>query len=211
MRAEAKIIASEDVVSDVDLALAIAGGDQGAFQALIRRHGRLLYRTARSIVRDDADAEDCVQNALLRAFRKIAGYRGDAKLSTWLVRIVVNEALACLRRRARSPRFISLSADELDAASETTADTLTRNKDSPEEALMRADTWRLIDSSIDELPPAYRSVFMLRAWEELSVAAAAAALGVPGATVRTRFFRARAQLRQRLLTKRGALAPHLIR
>ena len=80
--------------SDVAVARAIAAGDREAFRTLIQRHSRLLYRTARSIVKDDRDAEDAVQSAYLRAHRKISTFKGGSALSTWLVRIVINEALA---------------------------------------------------------------------------------------------------------------------
>ena len=198
MFAQAHPVSSEAALADIQLAEAVAAGDHDAFRTLMQRHNRLLYRTARSIVKDDSDAEDAVQNAYLLAYRKIGKFRGEAKLSTWLVRIVVNEALACLRKRSRSAHVISLDGAELDDAIESAAEPVTSKPERPEEMLMRADMRRLIESKIDELPLAYRAVFMLRALEELSVPEAAAALGIPEATVRTRFFRARARLRESL-------------
>src|SRR5688572_32681725 len=94
--------------SDSELVRAIMAHDQEAFTTLMRRFNRLLYRTARSIVKDDFDAEDVLQNAYLLAYREIGKFRGEAKLSTWLVRIVINEALACLRRGTRSAHVVSL-------------------------------------------------------------------------------------------------------
>ena len=88
-------------LSDPELAQCIASGDKNAFELLMRRHNQMLYRTARSILRDDAEAEDAVQEAYLLAYRGMRGFRGDAKLSTWLVRIVVNEAIARRRKRSR--------------------------------------------------------------------------------------------------------------
>jgi RNA polymerase sigma-70 factor (ECF subfamily) len=198
MFSQAKPVAGEDALADIQLAEAVAAGDHDAFRTLMQRHNRLLYRTARSIVKDDSDAEDAVQNAYLLAYRKIGKFRGEAKLSTWLVRIVVNEALACLRKRSRSAHVVSLDGAELDDAIELAADPVKSKLERPEETLIRADMRRLIESKIDELPLAYRAVFMLRALEELSVPEAAAALGIPEATVRTRFFRARARLRESL-------------
>ena len=87
--------------SDVECALRVAQGDQEAFRQLLRRHGRMLYRAARSILKDDAEAEDALQEAYLRVFRAIADFRGEAKLSAWLFRIVVNEALQHWRKRAQ--------------------------------------------------------------------------------------------------------------
>jgi RNA polymerase sigma-70 factor (ECF subfamily) len=184
--------------SDEELADAIAAGDHGAFRTLMRRHNRLLFRTARSVLRDDADAEDVVQNAYLLAYRGIGGFRREARLSTWLVRIVINEALACLRKRSRSAHVVALGGAELDSAVESEADVTIRRPERPDESLMRSDTRRLIHAKIDELPLAYRAVFVLRAVKELSVSEAATALNIPEATVRTRFFRARALLRQAL-------------
>lgn len=95
---------------DLILAERVASGDRQAFRILMRRFHGLLYRTARSIVTDDADAEDVLQNAFLLAYRKISGFRGNAKLSTWLVRIVVNEALACARKRGQSLQLVTMEA-----------------------------------------------------------------------------------------------------
>jgi RNA polymerase sigma-70 factor (ECF subfamily) len=86
----------------------IKAGDRAAFVALMRRHNQKLYRTARSVLRDDAEAEDAVQEAWMVAYRSLAGFRGDAKLSTWLVRIVVNESIARLRKHKRDAEVIRL-------------------------------------------------------------------------------------------------------
>src|SRR5688572_7020768 len=180
--------------SDAELVRAIRAHDQEAFTTLMRRFNRLLYRTARSIVRDDFDAEDVVQNAYLLAYRDIGKFRGEAKLSTWLVRIVINEALACLRRRTRSADILSLQDEACDGAVDAAYESTRARPERPEEAAIRSDLRRLLEAKIDELPLPRRSVFILRALEELSVAETAIALGIPEATVRTRFFRAREQL-----------------
>jgi RNA polymerase sigma-70 factor, ECF subfamily len=180
--------------SDTELAQAIAAREPRSFEALMRRFNRLLYRTARSIVKDDCDAEDVVQNAYLLAYRDIGKYRGEARLSTWLVRIVINEAFACLRKRTRSPQTVSLSYDVCDEAIEPAAGAVNRHPEQPEDAAIRSDLRRLLEAKIDELPLPRRTVFILRALEELTVAETALALDIPEATVRTRFFRARMQL-----------------
>jgi RNA polymerase sigma-70 factor (ECF subfamily) len=185
-------------LSDSELAEAIASGDPRAFRTLMRRYNRLLYRTARSILKDETDAEDALQNAYLLVFRGIGTFRGEAGLSTWLVRVVINEALGCLRKRSRSAHIVNLEGSELDAAVEAEADPTADKSKRPEEALMHADAQRLIQAKIDELPLTYRAVFVLRALEELSVAETAEALQLPKATVRTRLFRARARLRDSL-------------
>jgi RNA polymerase sigma-70 factor (ECF subfamily) len=184
--------------SDLAVADAIAAGDHEAFRALMQRHNRLLYRTARAIVRDDFDAEDAVQSAYLLAYRNISTFKGGSALSTWLVRIVINEALACLRRRSRLPQPLGLGGRELDDVMDATGELEIKRPEQPDEALMRGDIRRLLESKIDELPLAYRTVFMLRGLEELSVSETAVALDVPPATVRTRFFRAKSLLRKSL-------------
>ena len=94
--------------SDADLAARVARGDHPAFEALMRRHNRALFRTARAILRDDAEAEDALQEAYLQAYHTIGSYRGEARLSTWLARVVANEALMRLRKQARRSAIIPL-------------------------------------------------------------------------------------------------------
>jgi len=185
----AAVPASPEPLSDGELAQRVAGGDVRAFEALMRRHNRALFRTSRAILRDDADAEEALQDGYLRAFRAIGAFRGESKLSTWLVRIVANEALMRLRKRRRGAEVVSLHGDDMPTA------------DRPDYAAQRAQTRRLLEQKIDALPEAYRVVFILRALEEFSVEETAAALGIPEATVRTRFFRARRVLREALSTE----------
>jgi len=179
-----------------DLIVRAAAGDERAFEALMRRHNRLLFRTARSMLKSDAEAEDAVQEAYLRAWQSLGSFRADAKLSTWLVRIVINEALGRLRRRGAQVIRLS-SHDEPDEPSPQ--DMVEDDPDHrPERSAMRAELRRLIEARIDTLPESFRTVFMLRAVEELSVEEVSAALDLPAATVRTRFFRARGLLREGL-------------
>ncbi|HWH49129.1 MAG TPA: RNA polymerase sigma factor [Burkholderiales bacterium] len=185
-------------ISDAEFARRIASGDHLAFEGLMRKHNRVLYRTARAILKDDADAEDALQIAYLSAYRSIGGFRGESRLSTWLTRIVANEAMMRLRRRGREAMVVPLEfvADEEGnmMVSEATAPEAER----PELNAMRAETRALIERKIDALPDAFRAVFVLRALEELSVEDTAESLHIPEATVRTRFFRARSLLRESL-------------
>lgn len=183
---------------DGELAHRIAGGDHAAFRVLMRRFNQTMYRAARSILRDDAEAEDAVQEAYLQAFRSMGAWRGEAKLSTWLVRIAVNEALARRSRRSRRAEVISLDGESAVELAAAEARMNEEAPDQPESASLRAEARRLIEARIDELPDAFRAVFMLRAVEEMDVPEVAACLGIPEATVRTRFFRARAFLRESL-------------
>jgi RNA polymerase sigma-70 factor (ECF subfamily) len=182
---------------DAEIAKRIAAGDEDAFHFLMRRHNQTLYRVARSILKDDAEAEDAVQEAYLLAYRAMDRFRGDAKLSTWLVRIVVNEAIARSRKRSRAEviRLDGEAESGIEAVEATMNDI---PSEQPEQGVLRAETRRLLEKKIDELPDAFRAVFVLRALEEMTVEEAAAALGIPEATVRTRFFRARGLLRESL-------------
>lgn len=183
--------------SDNDIARRIAAGDTLAFERMMRRHNRALYRTARSILKDDAEAEDALQDAYLLAYRNIDKYRGDSSLSTWLTRIVVNEAIARSRKSNRRAEIIQLTGDDETLVTAET-DMSDASSEQPERAAMRADARRMLEQKIDELPAAFRTVFVLRALEEMTVEETAAALGIPDATVRTRFFRARSMLRESL-------------
>jgi RNA polymerase sigma-70 factor, ECF subfamily len=182
---------------DLELARHVAAGDEAALRLLMRRYNQTLYRTARGILRDDAEAEDALQESYLHALRSIKGFRGDAKLSTWLVRLVVNTSIARLRKTRRSAQVISLEGDvDLQLLLETN---MTDDGEAqPEREALRAETRRIIERKIDQLPDAFRTVFMLRAVEEMSVEETAESLGIPEATVRSRLFRARGLLRASL-------------
>ena len=183
---------------DWDLAERMRGGDQRAFELVMRRHNRLLYRTARAILRDDAEAEDCVQEAYLQGFRSIAAFRGESKLSTWLTRIVVNQALGIMRKRKKQDSDISLD-NVLDLDGHVRgASASVGEPEQPEASALREEMRRILERNIDQLPSAFRTVFMLRALEEMSAQETAECLGIPEATVRTRFFRARSLLRESL-------------
>lgn len=184
--------------SDIEMARRIAGGDSDAFEVLMRRHNQAMYRTARSILHDDAEAEDAVQDAYLLAYRRIDQFRGDARLSTWLIRIVVNEAIARSRKTSRRENVIRLDNDAEWRNANTDSPMPTSTTESPERSAMRKQARRLLETKIDQLPAPFRTVFVLRALEEMSVEEVAACLDIPLATVRTRFFRARGLLREAL-------------
>jgi len=165
--------------TDAELAARAAKGETRAFEALMRRHNRTLFRTARAILRDDAEAEDALQEAYIQAYRSLASFRAEAKLTTWLARIVANEALMRLREQVMD--------NDIDNA--------------PQASMERSEMRRLLEAQIDALPEAYRAVFVLRAVEELSVEETAAVLDLAPPTVRTRLFRARSLLREALAQK----------
>jgi RNA polymerase sigma-70 factor (ECF subfamily) len=180
-------------IPDEELVRLLSSGDRGALALLIRRFDQLLYRTARSILKDDSEAEDALQEGYLLAYRSIRKFRHEAKLSTWLVRIVANVAMAQLRKNRRRASVVELDETALQKMYDGST-----HPEQPDEALSRADTRRLIEAKIDALPAAYRVVFVLRAVQELSVEEISEALGIPKATVRSRFSRARNLLRKSL-------------
>lgn len=179
-----------------DLVARAAQGDGAAFEALMRRYNQLMFRTARAILKSDAEAEEAAQEGWLKAWRGLKSFRAEARLSTWLVRIVSNEALGRLRRKGAE--VIPLEAAMLSPDRNTQAALTEAPQRNPEQELLRAQVRRLMEARIDLLPEAYRTVFMLRAVEEMSVEEVAAALEIPEATVRSRFFRARSLLREGL-------------
>ena len=185
-----------DTAEDAALAGRIAARDQAAFESLMRTYNGRLFRVARAILKDDAEAEDVLQDAYLDAYRNIAQFRGDSRLSTWLVRIVTNRALMRLRKQKRDQAVISI--DQPSSADGAVVQFPDRAAESPTAAALRAEARRLLERRIDELPVNFRTVFVLREVEELSVEEVAECLGIPPATVRTRLFRARALLREAL-------------
>lgn len=184
--------------TDAELASLAAQGSEAAFEAIMRRHNRLLFRTARGILKNDAEAEDALQEAYLRAWRALGSFRGDAKLSTWLVRIVMNESLGRLRRHEAQVIPMDVTMEPM-ALGPDVAQALQDDADQhPDRIAMREEMRQLMEAHIDMLPDVFRSVFVLRGVEELSVQEVAEALAIPEATVRTRFFRARSLLREGL-------------
>jgi RNA polymerase sigma-70 factor, ECF subfamily len=171
----------------------IGTGDRASFEQLMRQYNRRLYRLARAALRDDAEAEDALQDAYLAAYRSIHQFRGDAALSTWLSRLVLNECFGRLRRGARRQKVIPMVSptQEMDAVAEP-------DTEAPDRLLARAQMRTLLERKLDDLPEAFRLVFVLRSVEELSVEETALTLGIPEATVRSRYFRAKGLLREAL-------------
>jgi RNA polymerase sigma-70 factor (ECF subfamily) len=173
-------------------------GDAAAFDTLIRRHDKHLYRIARSVLPDEQEAEDAVQDAYVRAFTGLRGFRGAASLRTWLTRIVLNEAF---RRRRERPSTINI--DVLHAAQEVSRrpmhlSSLTAPDRDPERAAAQSQIRKMLENAIDKLPAAFRIVFVMRDVEEISIADTAELLGIQQATVKTRLYRARRKLREDL-------------
>ncbi|WP_027998351.1 RNA polymerase sigma factor [Sinorhizobium arboris] len=170
--------------------------DLARFRAIMQAHNRKLYRIARSILRDSGDAEDALQEAYVRAFTHFHRFRGDAAITTWLARIVINEALGRLRKRRRETKSAKDMRQSQEA--EIIAFPLNAGISDPEKTMAQRQILDLVERLTDDLPDAYRSVFVLRVIEGLGNEEAAALLDLKPETARTRLHRARRILKDRL-------------
>ena len=171
----------EDPATDDELVKRILGGEQVLFAELMRRYNQRLYRAVRAIVRQDDEAEDVVQHAYVAAYKNLGQFRGEAKLSTWLTRIAVNEALSRVRKNGRGEMEVVIEQEP-----------------TPEDLAYRAEVGRILEQQIDELPEGMRVVFVMREVEELDTAETSACLGISEEAVRVRLHRARHLLQERL-------------
>ena len=179
---------------DDDLLEGARRKDRDAIRLIIKQHNQRLYRIARSIVRNDSDAEDVLQEAYVRAFTNLSQFRGEARLSTWLARIVINEALGLIRRRRPAIDIALVSANPaLDA--EIIRFPGANPVPDPEMTMAQTEIRTLLERAIDKLPSAFREVLIARLVEGMSVAETAELFGIPSQTVKTRLFRARALMR----------------
>ena len=185
-------------VDDAELVGRIARHDQAAFEVLMRRHNGKLFRVARAILKDDAEAEEALQDAYLEAYRHMGDFRGGARLSTWLTRIVINQALMRLRKQKRDRIVVPFGSERAAEQGQAEADVTDERSETPPGATLRAEIRRALERRIDQLPTAFRTVFVMREVEDMTVDETAECLSIPAATVRTRLFRARALLREAL-------------
>jgi RNA polymerase sigma-70 factor, ECF subfamily len=197
-RTPASTVPAPSLISDAELVTRIGRRDQAAFEMLMRRYNGKLFRIARAILRDDAEAEDALQDGYFDAYRKIGHFRGESQLSTWLTRIVMNQALMRLRRQKRERVVVPFGERRGPDHEPPEADMADDKAESPTDATMRGEVRRILERRIDELPVAFRTVFVMREVEDMTVEETAACLSIPAATVRTRLFRARALLREAL-------------
>jgi RNA polymerase sigma-70 factor (ECF subfamily) len=185
-----------DLLSDAELIALARQRHPQALRFIVQFYNRRLYRVARSVLRDDGDAEDAVQEAYVRAFGALDSFRGDASLSTWLTRIALNEALGRLRKRRPTTDLTALDAPEERDRMRVIPFPLMKSDADPEKAAARQQIRRVLEHAIDELPDPFRIVFVMRDVEEMSVEETAAQLHLHPATVKTRLHRARARLRE---------------
>ena len=173
--------------------------DPDAIRLIMQRYNRRLYRVARSVVRDDGEAEDVVQEAYGRAFTRLHEFRGESSIGSWLARIVLNEALTRLRRRRDAIHWAAVENQQY--ACEVTA------QPDPERALAQREIQLRLQHAIDRLPVRFRTVLIMRLIEEMSIAETAELLAIRPETVKTRLHRARVMLRREL---EDALGPSLV-
>ena len=178
-------------LSDDEVVRLVLAGDEALFEALMRRYNQRLFRVARAVLKDDAEAEDVMQHAYVQAYAHLAQFEGRARFSTWLTRIALYEALARVRRSRRTP------------GGPDPEETVRSPGPNPEEQASNSEARALLESTIAGLPPAYRAVFVLRDVEGMDTAETAECLEVSADVVKTRLHRARALLRQALLQRAG--------
>jgi len=186
--------------SDDQIVRRVREGDLALFELLMRRHNQRVYRTIRSILRDDNESEDVMQDAYVRAYEHLGQFEGRAQFSTWLTRIAVNEAL---KRQAARSRSQTLDGGVQDGEDESMAEPVS-DAPSPEANASRNELGGLLEDAILALPVAYRSVLMLRELDGMSTAETAQALGLSPANVKVRLHRAHALLRNQLYALTGA-------
>jgi RNA polymerase sigma-70 factor (ECF subfamily) len=185
-------------ISDDEVVRRVRAGEIGLFEVVMRRHNQRLYRVARAILGNDAEAEDVTQQAYVNAYRHLDQFAGRALFSTWLTRIAVHEALARARRRGRF--------DDREAVHERDGDimgALKSTEPDPERLALSGELRALLESAIEALPEHYRAVFMMREVEGMSTAESAECLDITEETAKTRLHRARKLLRDTLYERAG--------
>ena len=193
-----------DRPDESDLVRRAARGEEGAVRTIMQTHNRRLYRVARSIVCDGAEAEDVLQEAYLHAFQSLSRFRGEASLATWLTRIVLNEALQRVRRHTDVP-VSRIELPEQSASHVIPFPSSGTPVADPERAMAQRQLCQLVERAIDELPQDFRTVLVARVVEGMGVNETAALLGIRPATVKTRLHRARRLLRVTLADHIGPL------
>ncbi len=193
-------------LDDAHLVACVCSGEREAFRQIMQRCNQRLYRVVRGVIHNDAEAEDVVQEAYVHAYEKLASFRGEASLATWLTRIALNEAYGRLRRRRDT-----VEIDDFETQPGAMAQVIPFpglvSGDDPLEAASRAQLRRLLEHAVDALPEPFRLVYVLRDVEGCSVAETAESLDIREETVKTRLHRARHQLRAALHEQISANAP----
>lgn len=192
-------LAKQEDWSDEEVVRRVLEGETALYEILMRRHNQRLYRTARAILRDDAEAEDVMQDAYVRAYQNLASFEGRAKFATWLTRIAVHEALSRSRRRLRIQ-----PPDAAEHANGDAMESFPSSIRSPEQQAYDRELAAVLEKAVLALSEEHRLVFMLRDVEGLSTEDTAQCLSLTEENVKVRLHRARARLRKRLYEAAGA-------
>jgi RNA polymerase sigma-70 factor (ECF subfamily) len=193
--------ATPTTLSDGELVERAIVRDEDAFREIMQRHNRRLYRIARSVLRNNADAEDAVQEGYVSAFTHLASYRGESSLGAWLSRIVLNEALGRLRQKQPGEAIDTMGSPRMEA--EILTFPRSPHSDDPERTMAQRQILALVEKATDSLPEVYRLVFVTRVIEGMSVEETAQLLDVRPETVKTRLHRARQLVRNQLSNQIG--------
>lgn len=180
---------------DAELVARVCGGETSLFEILMRRHNERVYRTARSIVKDEAEVEDVMQQAYINAFVHLRQFEQRSQFSTWLTRIAIHEALS--RRRKWKPDVVAFDSEEPDM------DRFASERPDPERQAYASELGQLLEAAVDALPESYRTVFMLRDIQGLSTGETAEGLDLGEEAVKTRLHRARGMVRRHITKKLG--------
>src|SRR6201995_523287 len=186
---------TEEVPPDVALVARAKEGDTAAFEELVRKYERQIFRTAQHITQNREDAEDITQDVFFKAFQNLEKFQGNSKFSTWLVRIALNESLMRLRKR-KTAKTVSMDQDVETEEGSIPWD-FAEWRPNPEQNFSQAEMAEILQKTIAGLPPGFRTVFTLRDSENLSTKETAEALGLSVPAVKSRLLRARLQLRER--------------
>jgi len=195
---------STERLSDQEVVRRVLEGETALFELIMRRYNQRLYRVARAILRDDADAEDVMQEAYVRAYEHLGQFAGRSQFATWLTRIAIHEALARLQRRKRTDQLGANARGEIGIDREVDVAASALN---PEEQLSVSELGRALENAILSIPEQYRLVLMLRDVEQLSTTETAATLELSEENVKVRLHRARAMVRKNLFAQAGSEAP----
>jgi RNA polymerase sigma-70 factor (ECF subfamily) len=196
MRANVLTLPNAEALGDEELVRLARARDEVAVRVLTRRYNRRLYRVARGILRDDGEAEDVVQETYVRAFTGLDQFRGEAAFGTWLTRIAINEALGRLRRRRPTVDWETYGENR--RAAEIINFPASANSSDPERSMAQGEIRHLLERAIDDLPDAFRTVFVARIVEGMTVEETAELFDLKPETVKTRLHRARQALRNEM-------------
>lgn len=188
-------------LSDEEVVRRVLHGETALFEIIMRRYNQRLYRIARGILRDDAEAEDVMQDAYVRAYAHLGQFAGRSQFSTWLTRIAIHEALARVRRRQRMDQLGPEESSDGESGMNLMASSL-----NPEEQTSAAELGKALETAILAIPEEYRLVLMMRDVEQMNTSETAAALELTEENVKVRLHRGRALVRKELFARAGAEA-----